>query len=218
MQISHRLYSSYFQQIKYPIKLLWLALWGIFLISCSQSPEKEINNIIGSHSNLIRENCRLYNIPPRVYASIIYGELKNNYDEWDRFDSFRARIGMDPSVGFAQIKVSTFVWIEDNYANEQYISKSNSKDELIDKMLNDSINIRYSAFYMKLISDKFSQKFKINPSVKTLASYYGKGIDYYKGDTLDSSYYNQVGITSEKFYISNNLVKEFPLPYKFTVQ
>ena len=212
MQINHRLFLDYFQRIKYPIKLLCFALCGIFLSSCNKSPEKEIDYLIGSNSNLIRENCRLFNINPRVYASILYGELINNYDEWDRFDSFRARIGMDPSVGFAQIKVSTFMWIEDNYANEQYISKSNSKDELINKMLNDSINILYSAFYVRLISYKFIEKFKTEPSVKTIASYYGKGIDYNKGESLDSSYYNLVGKTSEEFYISNKLIKEYPRP------
>jgi len=212
MQICHGLYLSCFQRIKYPIKFLWFALWGIFLSSCNKSPETEIDYLIGSHSNLIRENCRLFNINPRVYASIIYGELKNNYDEWDRFDSFRARIGMDPSVGFAQIKVSTFMWIEDNYANGQYISKSISKDDLIDKMLNDSINILYSVFYVRLITDKFIEKFKREPSVKTIASYYGKGIDYYKGENLDSSYFNQAGKTSEEFYISNKLIKKFPRP------
>lgn len=212
MQISHGLYLSCFQRIKYLIKLLRFALWGIFLISCNKSPEAEINYIIESHSDLIQENCRLFNIHPRAYASIIYGELKNNYNEWDRFDTFRARIGMDPSLGFAQIKVSTFMWIEDNYANEQHISKSNSKDELIDKMLNDSINICYSVFYVKLISDKISEKFNTKPSVKTIASYYAKGIDYYKIDSLDLSYYNQVGISSEEFYISNKLIKELKRP------
>ena len=158
----------------------------------------------------IKTECIRLGIKPRVYISIIYGELKNNFNEWDRFDNFRAKIGMDPSVGFAQIKISTAEWIEDKYSGNKFIYKSNTHDELVHKLINDSTNTLYSVFYIKLIMDKLIFKFKREPTIKLLASYYGSGIDYYREDNIDILYYNQIGITAQEFYDSDKLLDYFP--------
>lgn len=188
-------------------------LFCIYLIvQITQGCKKKvtIDQVIESHSRIIKKSCILFKLNPRLYISVIYGELINNYDEWDKFDNFRAEIGMDPSVGFAQIKVSTAMWLEDNHSDSKIIFRSKNHEELVNKLVNDSTNILYSAFYIKLIRDKLLNKFHKEPSIKLLASYYGKGIDYYRENDLDSSYYNQIGITAEKFYNSNKLLNKFP--------
>ncbi|MFA3782598.1 hypothetical protein ABRY23_05975 [Melioribacteraceae bacterium 4301-Me] len=154
--------------------------------------------------------CNEFKILPRLYVATIYAELHNNYNIIDRFDEFRAKIGMDPSVGFAQMRVSTAIWIEDYYSDNKIIFKSNSYEELVNKIIDDSTNIVYSTFYIKLIHDRLLKKFHKKPSVKTIASYYGRGIDYYRGDEIDSLYYNQIGITAEEFFYSDMLIEQFP--------
>ncbi len=203
--------------IKYKVGILKITIFSLilcvliyFLIFEEFLANKYFNiKIFIEKKNIIIEYCNLFGINPRKFVSVIFGELYNNLDYDDEFDKLKADLGLDPSIGFSQIRVSTFAWIEDNYADGFYIRKSKDRDEMIQKLISDSTNILYSIYYMKLISDKFIMKYKFEPSVKTLASYYGYGIDYYRTE-IDSSYYNQIGITAEKFYHSNKLIKEFP--------
>lgn len=185
------------------------AIISIVILYVNTRYNYNLENEVKKRKTLILESCSIFDLHPRKYISVIYGELKNNLDQLDKIDDVRARLGFDPSIGFAQIRVSTFAWIEDNYADGFYIIKSKDRDEMIQKLISDSTNILYSIYYVKLILDKFFIKYKFEPSVKTLASYYGYGIDYYRTE-IDSSYYNQIGITAEKFYNSNKLIKEFP--------
>lgn len=211
MQLNRKLFLDCFQISKYLIVISCIVILLIVIFNnLKKFYRKDIRDVIESQRDIIIKSCSLYNIKPRMYVSIIYGELKNNFDEWDRFDNFRAKIGMDPSIGFAQIKVSTAFWIEDNYADNKIIFKSNNQEELVKKIINDSINILYSVFYIKLIQDELIKKFQREPSVKTLASYYGRGIDYYMEDQLDSLYYNQIGVTAERFYNSDELLECLP--------
>lgn len=189
--------------------IVLLIFTPLFIFNCGEDSEKEILDKFKLKSKIINESCALMNLEPRVYISVIYGELSNNFDHWDRFDDFRAKIGGDPSVGFSQMKVSTFMWIEDNYSDNKLIIKSKKYSEAVDKLINDSTNILYSVFYIKLIQDKFLNLFNSKPSVKNIASYYGKGIDY-SNSVIDLDYFNQVGSSAEEFYDSNILIEEYP--------
>ena len=144
----------------------------------------------------------------RLYVSIIYAELMNNFDYMDKLDNVRAKYGFDPSVGFAQIRVSTFYWIEEN-SNNTLIIESKDKDDLLNKIATDSINILYSAEYIRMINALFMKKYGKSASIKSLGSYYSAGIDYGKDD-VDSNYFNIVGRTAEEFYNSDILINEFP--------
>ncbi len=170
----------------------------------------DILKTIVVNEKFIKKLINEIGIQHRIFISIIYSELKLNYNDFDRFDEIRARWGFDPSVGFAQMKISTAYWIENNYNNGKLIRKSKSREELIDKIINDSTNVIYSGFYIKLIQDKLFFKFHEKPSIKLIASYYGRGIDYYREDYIDSSYYNQIGITAQEFYDSDKLLDSFP--------
>lgn len=199
-------------KIKY---ILLTALLGIFFILMNfkifnTSTDEKFYKKFKQLKKEIYSDCDILSISPRMFISTIYGELHNNYNFIDNFDNFRARIGMDPSVGFAQIRVSTSLWIEDNYTDNKLIYKSRNNIELVNKIIIDSINVLYSGFYIKLIHDKLLNKFHKEPTVKLIASYYGKGIDYYRENNVDSSYYNQIGITAQEFYDSGKLLDYFP--------
>jgi len=160
------------------------------------------------NENIIKKYCLIYKVEPRIYIAIVYGELNNNFNEFDQFDNLRAEIGLDPSVGFAQMKVSTFSWIEKNI-KDKLIKKSRNNKELLKKIKYDTTNIMYSILYIKNINELFLNKYGKNASVKSLGTYYSIGIDYGK-DHVDSSNSNIVGETAEKFYYTNLLINEFP--------
>lgn len=85
--------------------------------------DKNTIRLFKLNENIIKRYCSIYKVEPRIYISIVYGELINNFNEFDEFDNLRAELGLDPSVGFAQMKVSTFSWIEKNI-NDKLIKKS----------------------------------------------------------------------------------------------
>ncbi|MCB9250774.1 MAG: hypothetical protein H6613_20645 [Ignavibacteriales bacterium] len=87
---------------------------------------------------------------------------------------------MDPSIGFAQIKISTFYWLEENFGYNIGVSSSQNREELIKRITDDEWNIRYSVFYVKLIEKEYKKKFLETISVSTLGALYGSGIDYEK--------------------------------------
>lgn len=192
------------------IGYLLSAIVCILLIGCKSDHEKNIISMIVEREKTINITCHLLGVQPRIYVSVVYSELINNFDNLDRFDEFRARIGANSSLGFAQIKVSTCFWIENNYSGYYGIYLSNSSKELVDKIVNDSINIHYSCFYIKLIHDMFHNTFQNHVvSAKNLASYYGIGIDEIDRK-LDTLYSNKLGISADSFYYSNKLIGLFP--------
>lgn len=182
----------------------------LFIIQCQDDRETETIYKIKAQKKVINSVCRILDISPRLYVSVIYSELINNFNALDNFDEFRARIGANPSVGFAQIKVSTCYWIEKNYSGNYGIYKSNSHTELVDKIIQDSINIHYSGLYIKLILDLFYSTYpNYKVDVKNIASYYGSGIDEVDRN-VDFYYVNKLGITADSFYNSTKLTEIFP--------
>lgn len=180
-------------------KILLLIFCFVLLIKCQNDRETEIISMFIKQKKVINSICKIFNINPRLYVSVIYSELINNFNALDNFDEFRARIGSNSSIGFAQIKVSTCYWIEKNYSGNYGIFKSNSYKELVDKIIQDSINIHYSCLYIKLISDLFyinHPNYKVD--AKNIASYYGIGIDEIDRK-VDLLYSNKLGITADSF-------------------
>lgn len=175
-------------------------------LNCSDSKRRPINLFL-QNADLIDKTCKEMDIDSRKYASIILAELSQNYNWLDEFDYVRAENGFDASVGITQMRVSTFIWIEDNYQNK-FINKSNNYDEVYNKISSDSINIVYSVFYVKLINDSYLNKYKKYPSVEALGSYYARGIDYGR-DNIDSSYANLVGQKAGEIYTSNLYIDKF---------
>ncbi len=194
----------------FEVNRLIALLVSLTLFGCvSNLPKQElVCNLIRKQELTIKKYCHIFNLSPRVYASVVYGELFNNLDVYDDFDEVRARIGFDPSIGFSQIRLSTSVWLEDNYCLNGFIKKSKTKKELIDKLVNDDSNIMYSVLYVSVIESTIKKK-HIPLNVCTIASYYGRGIDYEK-EIYDFSYSNRIGTTAQEFYDSVKLKESFP--------
>lgn len=180
------------------------------LIKCQNDRETDTISRIIKQKKVIHSVCKVLDINPRLYVSVIYSELINNFNALDNFDEFRARIGSNASIGFAQIKLSTCYWIEKNYSGKYGIYNSNSNKELVDKIVQDSINIHYSGVYIKLILDFFYRTHKdYKVDAKNIASYYGIGIDEIDRKA-DLRYSNILGITADSFYYSRKLLDIFP--------
>lgn len=165
------------------------------------------------NQKIIEMYCERLSVDKRKYISILFGELYNNYDLFDELDDLQVRYGLDPSVGFGQIRVSTFHWIESKFSKSILITKSKNKSELVRKILNKKYNIIYSIFYVKIIKEKFKKLFGYYPSVDIMASYYSRGIDYHRN--IDNEFYiNSIGNTAIEFYESKILIDEFPISFK----
>jgi len=140
-----------------------------------------------------------------VYVSVVFGELINNLDWFDKFDELRAMYGDDASVGFAQVKVSTAMWLEEG----GYMPRSIDKTSLIKSLVDTVRNIAYSTMYVSLIVRKLSGLDLPIPKIRIIASYYAKGIDH-ASDSCDVNYVNELGLVAEQFYFSDDLITLFP--------
>ncbi len=191
--------------------MVGVAAWSIYLLMVpdngAEHKQKDILARIALHEQAIKQYSEMFTVEPRMYVSVIYGELYNNLNIYDEFDETRARLGFDPSIGFSQMRISTALWIENNCMTNAVVTKSRSKKELIDKLTDDTINIAYSVLYVRLISQKVPRK--TSSSINTIASYYGRGIDFNK-DVSDTLYTNSIGKTAEEFYHSDLLCDIFP--------
>jgi hypothetical protein len=198
---------------KYKIVILFfgLSLASIvtYILIAESDREKTIIERISRHSEHVIYYSQLNNIDPRVYISIVYGELSSNMNFFDEFDNIRADFGYDPSVGFGQMRVSTFMWIEHKYADGINIIKSKDDKELVTKIKDDITNIAYTTFYVGLIYKKIRDELNIEPSVKLLGSYYSLGIDHGKRK-INPDFTSPVGEAAEEFYYSVKLLNQYP--------
>ncbi len=199
------------KKILYSISVIVFIVLEIFLkiLYDDYTRETKIIKLITSNGEIIKKYCRFNNIQKRLYVSVIYGELNSNLNFFDEFDDIRAEYGYDPSVGFGQIRVSTFMWLEENYSDGKYIIKSKTEDELIKKILDIDINIKYTTFYIKLIREKLSELLELEPSVISIASQYSLGIDHGKRK-INPNFVSPVGQSAKDFYYSDKLLGLFP--------
>ena len=105
-----------------------LILISIYLIVINYndviSEDENILQLFKQNENIIKKYCFSYKVEPRIYIAVVYGELINNFNQFDRFDNLRSELGLDPSIGFAQIKISTAIWLEKKL---QLLAKNNSQ-------------------------------------------------------------------------------------------
>ena len=198
------------KNITYSVSIIIIVFGGfVKILYDKQTLETKIIDLISLNKEYIYKYCKINHIKPRLYVSVIYGELNSNLNFFDEFDNIRAEYGYDPSVGFGQIRVSTFMWLEDKYSDGKYIIKSKTEDELIKKILNTENNIKYTVFYIKLIIGKLSKILKKEPSIITIGSLYSLGIDHGMRK-INPNFVSQVGQSAEEFYNSYKLINLFP--------
>ena len=94
-------------------------------------------------------------------SAIVFVERTLFYD-WtdDALVIILARAGRNSSIGFCQVKIKTAYWIEKQlndslsqfYSGEKYrniLKVSESPEELIYKLKNDTLNIHYASAYLR---------------------------------------------------------------------
>lgn len=188
---------------KYLFLFLFLILiTGIMFIVCPNFSQNTYNSFLNRNNSLIVKVCKKYSIDELLFKSVIYGELINNYDVFDKMDNLRAELGYDASIGECQIKISTAQWIEKNLANKYKLRISSNREELLKYLQNPEKNIQYSCIYIKSIHDTLYHYFNTEPSVLNIASYYSYGIDFpYRKFSIN--YRNIVGDSAYSYYLRN---------------
>ena len=147
------------------------------------------SRVINERKDLIVTSCNNFDISPKILSSIIYVERQLNYNWRDEvFDVIIAKTGHNSSIGFCQVKLKTAYWIEvqlndsssiywpgKKYAN--ILSVSQSPEELIAKLENDSLNILYSTAYLRIIQSRWNKAgFSIANRADILGTLYSTGI------------------------------------------
>ena len=140
-------------------------------------------------SELIESASKIFDVNNKILASIIYTERTLNYSwEDDALDIILAEGGLNSSIGFCQVKLKTAYWIEVqlNDTNATYflskkykgkLSLSNSPDEIIHKLENDTLNIMYAAAFVRIAISYWEKSgFPIEDRADILGTLYSTGL------------------------------------------
>jgi RHS repeat-associated protein len=157
--------------------------------------EKAADKLIEDNAQFIIEAAEKVGIDPAILAACIYTEQRNNVGFTENLeDWFQMMLGMDCSVGIAQVRISTAKKIED----AGYVEKTGKltrystmyvfgmkrtekaiftrEERIYYKLKDNKIGIRYAASYLALIQDMWQDKYpKINIDTAVLATLYNIG-------------------------------------------
>jgi hypothetical protein len=152
---------------------------------------------LGRRYTLIREIAGKFDVNPLFLPAIIYTEQRLNYDWKDEaFDLLLFRdLGKNSSIGFCQVKIKTAYFIEYSFNHpgssyylgpqyEKLALLSSTPEQLIQKLVNDSLNICYAAAYMRMMQSRWSQaRHSIDNQPEILRTLYSTGV--YHADGLE---------------------------------
>ena len=189
------------------------------------SDQKEI---LIENKAYINKYAKLFDLSPRLLASIIYSEHKLNLMPGEStLDYIFAKSGYNSSLGVAQIKITTAEWIEQQINNEQspfylgaskslLIKISSSRSEVINKLSDPQTNILYAACYVAMILKIWGDELNFSElrgsKVGITATLYTLGIVDNEGKTRKphpNAGMNNFGKTAQEFYTSFMMRKEF---------
>ncbi len=138
---------------------------------------------------LIEKASQIFDVNSKILTAIIYTERTLNYTwEDDALDNILAEAGLNSSIGFCQVKLKTAYWIEVQlndtssvyFPNKKYKGKlklSNSPNEIIAKLENDSLNIMYASAYLRIIISHWQKMgFSIDERADILGTLYSTGL------------------------------------------
>lgn len=204
------------------IILLYTIQTDVFSNSFEKFTSEE--KLLLKYKNEIIKAAGQLSISPRIIASIIYAEQKLNVKAGENIlDYVFAKSGYNSSMGVAQIKINTALWIEEQLNNPEsqfylgskiqaIINQSRSRGEIIDKLDNPEINIFYAACYMAMIIKLWQPVLDMmdsgNNRAGIIATIYSIGIrdaeNRIRQPHLDAKM-NDLGRTAQKFYQSFSL-------------
>jgi len=141
--------------------------------------ETENLNFISENRNNIRQSAHNQDLPPEFLAALIYNEKTKESFISRTMDNVLLLAGLDPTIGDAQIKISTAAMLDGNNKKlsnkEQHIKYS--------KLIDTPSNIDYAAKYIRYILDRHNRFPKItseellnNPNAMAIvATEYNRG-------------------------------------------
>ena len=149
---------------------------------------------LNEHQVLIQAAAQKLDINPCYLSAVIEVERTLNYD-WsdDAWDIPLAQLGKNSSIGFAQVKLKTAYFIERQlhdtdslfYLGKSYenvLQLSQSVNELIGKLKDDTTNILYAGVYLKLMIIRWQKAgFPIAQRPDILGTLYSTGLFYNDG-------------------------------------
>lgn len=177
--------------------------------------------ILKMNQNYIQKSAIHLNMNPRIIASIIYAERRLNINIIDRYENLLGHLGLDTSIGIAQIRVSTASWIINSSVDTSsafcvpqkywgFVPQAKTTEEILGILQNDSLNIVLASLYVKQMMTYWGKyKYPINDCVDILATLYSKGI-YIKGTNTiivphKNPVSNKMGKVAKAFYNSKYL-------------
>ena len=143
--------------------------------------KKRSDYLIKENKNNIIDAANEFGVNPGILGAIIYTEQFNNVNMLDYyFDDFGGKLGLDTSIGLAQVKISTAKMLEEEgYMPRITVSDNERKTENAKRIeaLNDpQTNIRYAAAYLKYIQDIWKDVYpEIDGRTAILATLYNTG-------------------------------------------
>ena len=175
----------------------------LFLLLCFQipaggvfaeHPDSTLKEII-RHSTQIQKAADKFNIDFYTLSAIIFTERTLNYSWQDKtFDVvLYEKFNKNSSIGFCQIKIKTAYFIEhsfnkpesDYFPGDQFrgaLNLSTSTQQLLQKLVNDSLNICYAAAYLRLVQSWWkSAGHSIDQKPEILGTLYSTGLFYHNG-------------------------------------
>ena len=183
-------------------------------------------NVLENESENITNSASIFKLSPRLLASVIYADRRMNYNLLDHtLDKTLALQGRDNSIGTAQIRVSTAIWIEENIHNpdsqyyigkefEKFIPKSSFRIEVIENLSKPDQNLLYAAAYTSMIIHRWEKSgFSIIDKPEIVATLYNIGPIKKDGSERllhSNPSANEYGYVALDFYRSDLLRDIFP--------
>jgi len=183
--------------------------------------------VLVEHRNDIVEAARSFGIAPRLLASIVYAEHSLNVKPGEyMLDKVFALSGYNSSIGVAQIKVETALWIRRQLDDESGMFfnparasalKKESSGTIVEQLSDPRTNLLYAAAYISMIQQVWQELFQ-SPSYEDrmagiVASIYSLGLTRVDGSLRlphAKARMNHFGEVAQSFYDSFELVNDLP--------
>jgi RHS repeat-associated protein len=172
--------------------------------------------IIYQYKKYINSAAREFGVDAAILGGCIYAEqIMNVYPFEDTLDYGLFVLGMDVSVGVAQVRISTAIRVED----AGYMPKTNSKvtkvkirgrksintvkltvrreENIYKKLVNVKTNIRYAGAYLKKIQDFWINAY---PTIASDSAVLGQLYNIGEGTPKQNPVPKEFGLTVEKYY------------------
>jgi hypothetical protein len=193
----------------------------------SQAHTQEAVGVLKQNADVICKAGELFNVSPRIVASVIFVEHALNVTWVDRdVDPLLAQYDINVSLGLGQVKINTAKWIEEllhdstsrYFLGEKYsllLPLSTSREDLVKRLLIPSCNAKYIAAVIAMIQHRWKEaEVDIRNEVDILATLYSAGVvnddGFEKRPPHENPKSNRFGKIAEEFYESEIEGVEFP--------